>query len=303
MDAPARRPVDARSSWCCAAWSPRSTAAPGWTWSRPTRRPDGLDGRDATWLFLGADDERRLPRAGSSPTRPDRTADPAAHRGRDRPAPTRPRGRRGAPALVEPAPGRQHVAARDAGLGGTAVALAAWHAVAPALPALRDADRRRARAAGCGTARPTDVDHYPRTDPAVIMAVVDADDRLLLGHAAQWPERPVLDARRLRGAGGGPRAGGAPGGRRGGRRRVGEVAYRGQPAVAVPGVAHARRSSRARRRPTSPSTASRSTEARWFTPRRAARRGVRPARSCCPSRASIARALIEEWAGAPLPGD
>jgi NAD+ diphosphatase len=30
-------------------------------------------------------------------------------------------------------------------------------------------------------------EHYPRTDPAVIMAVVDDDDRLLLGRGAQWP--------------------------------------------------------------------------------------------------------------------
>ena len=31
-------------------------------------------------------------------------------------------------------------------------------------------------------------EHYPRTDPAVIMAVVDADDRLLLGRQSAWPE-------------------------------------------------------------------------------------------------------------------
>nr|WP_284290137.1 NAD(+) diphosphatase [Angustibacter aerolatus] len=30
-------------------------------------------------------------------------------------------------------------------------------------------------------------DHYPRTDPAVIMTVVDDDDRLLLGSSARWP--------------------------------------------------------------------------------------------------------------------
>jgi NAD+ diphosphatase len=30
-------------------------------------------------------------------------------------------------------------------------------------------------------------EHYPRTDPAVIMAVVDDDDRLLLGHGTIWP--------------------------------------------------------------------------------------------------------------------
>lgn len=32
-------------------------------------------------------------------------------------------------------------------------------------------------------------EHYPRTDPAVIMAVVDDADRLLLGHQARWPDR------------------------------------------------------------------------------------------------------------------
>ena len=31
-------------------------------------------------------------------------------------------------------------------------------------------------------------EHYPRTDPAVIMLVVDDDDRLLLGRQASWPE-------------------------------------------------------------------------------------------------------------------
>src|SRR5690606_24374847 len=36
---------------------------------------------------------------------------------------------------------------------------------------------------GCGA------DHYPRTDPAVIMAVEDPEGRLLLGRQATWPER------------------------------------------------------------------------------------------------------------------
>lgn len=31
-------------------------------------------------------------------------------------------------------------------------------------------------------------EHYPRTDPAVIVAVTDADDRLLLGRNVGWPE-------------------------------------------------------------------------------------------------------------------
>jgi NAD+ diphosphatase len=32
-------------------------------------------------------------------------------------------------------------------------------------------------------------EHYPRTDPAVIMSVVDAKDRLLLARSPGWPER------------------------------------------------------------------------------------------------------------------
>ena len=31
-------------------------------------------------------------------------------------------------------------------------------------------------------------DHYPRTDPAIIVAVIDDSDRLLLGSAAAWPK-------------------------------------------------------------------------------------------------------------------
>jgi NAD+ diphosphatase len=32
------------------------------------------------------------------------------------------------------------------------------------------------------------VEHYPRTDPAVIMLVVDDDGRALLGHQPSWPQ-------------------------------------------------------------------------------------------------------------------
>lgn len=75
---------------------------------------------------------------------------------------------------------------RDAGLATTAVALSAWH-------------ERNVRCTRCGG--PTDVrhagwerycphddlPHYPRTDPAIIVAVTDDADRLLLGHASHWP--------------------------------------------------------------------------------------------------------------------
>lgn len=75
---------------------------------------------------------------------------------------------------------------RDAGLATTAVALAAWHARHPRCPRCGEPTQ----VVDSGWVRRCDVDHsqhYPRTDPAVIMAVTDAEDRILLGHAAHWP--------------------------------------------------------------------------------------------------------------------
>lgn len=80
-----------------------------------------------------------------------------------------------------------HLGDRDAGIFTTAQALANWHAThpfcprcgAPTTPELSGWTRRCQREGS---------EHYPRTDPAVIMAVVDDDDRLLLGRGAQWPE-------------------------------------------------------------------------------------------------------------------
>ncbi|TDE97506.1 NAD(+) diphosphatase [Occultella glacieicola] len=76
---------------------------------------------------------------------------------------------------------------RDAGLAVGALALANWH-------------RTHTHCPRCGT--PTEVIdggwvrrcpadeslHYPRTDAAVIMAISDEAGRILLGHAPQWPE-------------------------------------------------------------------------------------------------------------------
>jgi NAD+ diphosphatase len=77
---------------------------------------------------------------------------------------------------------------REAGLAVHAIALANWHAAhrhcarcgAPTVVAAAG-HVRRCTAEGS--------EHHPRTDPAVIMAVVDAEDRLLLGHQARWPAR------------------------------------------------------------------------------------------------------------------
>lgn len=74
---------------------------------------------------------------------------------------------------------------RDAGLLTHAVALEYWHR--SHLYCSRCGHRTQLAASGhvrrcaqCGT------EHYPRTDPAVIMAVTDREDRLLLGRQSAW---------------------------------------------------------------------------------------------------------------------
>ena len=75
---------------------------------------------------------------------------------------------------------------RDAGLMTHAVALANWHdshthcpqCGTPTVPA----------PAGHLTTCPADgSEHFPRLDPAVIMLVIDPDDRLMLARGAVWP--------------------------------------------------------------------------------------------------------------------
>ncbi len=76
----------------------------------------------------------------------------------------------------------------EAGLLTEAVALMRWHAVHPRCP--RCGTATEVVAAGWVRRCPADSsEHFPRTDPAVIMSVVDADDRLLLGHNDLWPAK------------------------------------------------------------------------------------------------------------------
>lgn len=73
----------------------------------------------------------------------------------------------------------------EAGLVVHAVSLANWHATHTHCP--RCGDRTVPEAGGHVRRCVRDgSEHYPRTDPAVIMAVVDAEDRLLLGRQASW---------------------------------------------------------------------------------------------------------------------
>lgn len=190
--------------------------------------------------------------------------------------------------------------ARDAGLSTTAIALAAWHETHPRCP--RCGGLTDVVQAGWVRHCPADgSDHYPRSDPAVIMAVVDDADRLLLGHAAHWPEHRFSTLAGYVEPGEGIE--------QAVRREVaeevavtvGEVAYRGSQPWPFP--ASLMLAFRARAVSTEITVDGiEVTEARWFT--RAELVGqVSAGDVLLPMRASIARVLIEEWLGGELPGD
>ena len=198
--------------------------------------------------------------------------------------------------LRDLAPG---LSSRDAGLATEAVALAAWHASHPRCP--RCGEPTEAVQGGWVRRCTNDAsEHYPRTDPAVIMAVLDDADRLLLGRAAQWapgkfstlagyvePGEPLEAAVRrevLEEVG----------------VQIGAVEYRGSqpwpfPASLMLGfVAHA----------TSTDIhvdGEEVVDARWFD-RPGLLAAIDDGSVVLPGRASIARALIEDWYGADLPG-
>jgi len=94
---------------------------------------------------------------------------------------------------IHPAPLREVGALlsdRDAGLLTHAVALANWHDTHLRCPL--DGTPTIPDAAGHSTRCPTDgTEHFPRTDPAVIMLVTDPEDRCLLARNAAWPGRRV----------------------------------------------------------------------------------------------------------------
>jgi NAD+ diphosphatase len=187
--------------------------------------------------------------------------------------------------------------ARDAGLAVHAISIANWHATHPRCPRCG----APTRTASAGHSRVCDVDgseHDPRTDPAVIMAVVDGDDRLLLGRQSAWPEgrfstlagfvepgesleqavrREVAEEVGL---------------------EIGDVAYLGSqpwpfPASLMLGfVAHAHTTEVHRHD-------GEIAEARWFT-RDSLIDAVRRGEVLLSPPVSIARRLIEHWYGAPI---
>jgi len=190
--------------------------------------------------------------------------------------------------------------ARDAGLLTEATALLNWHATHPRCP--RCGEPTVVIQSGWARRCPADgSDHYPRTDPAVIMTVVDDDDRLLLGSQASWPagrfstlagfvepgepleaavRREVVEEVGV---------------------RVGEVTYLGSqpwpfPASVMVGFRAQALSTDVR------VDGVEITKARWFT-REELAAAVAAGEVVLPSRVSIARALVEEWYGGPIEDD
>lgn len=78
--------------------------------------------------------------------------------------------------------------ARDAELAASAVAITTWHAHHPRCAVCGDLTEPR-KGGWVRWCERDQKEHYPRTDPAVIVAITDPDDRLLLAHASYWSPR------------------------------------------------------------------------------------------------------------------
>lgn len=187
---------------------------------------------------------------------------------------------------------------RDAGLLTTATALSEWHHRHQHCP--RCGARTRIEQGGWVRRCPEDgSEHHPRTDPAVIMAVSDADDRLLLGSGVAWPDHRIsvlagfveagesLEAAVIREV----------------QEEVGltvtDLVYRGNqpwpfPASLMLGFRAVATTTEIVVDPAELS------HAQWYDRDRLARE-VADGTVSLPSRVSIARRLIEEWFGGPLP--
>lgn len=190
----------------------------------------------------------------------------------------------------------ERATALEQGLAVEAVALAAWLAVSGWCPrcgaeaAIEQGGwLRRCTAEG--------LELYPRSDPAVIMSIVDADDRLLLGRAPAWAAgRYSVLAGFVE-----PGESAEHAVRREAQEEsgieIGDVEYLSSQSWPFPG------SLMIGYRATAVSTEIRVNEeladARWFT-REELARAVAASELGLPGRASIARSLIEEWFGGPI---
>jgi NAD+ diphosphatase len=188
---------------------------------------------------------------------------------------------------------------RDAGLVVHAIALANWHAkhgfcanCGYATEVIQAGHVRRCP--NCGT------EHYPRTDPAIIVIVTDDKDRALLGHNPRWPEKrfstlagfvePGESAEMAVVREVGEEAG----------LRVREVTYLGSQPWPFPSSLMLGYRAVADDPSTTKADGVEISELRWFT-REELANAIGQADVLLPPRVSIARRLIESWYGSPLP--
>lgn len=187
----------------------------------------------------------------------------------------------------------------DAGLLTTATALAEWH-------------HRHGHCPRCGSATtveqggwvrrcPVDgSEHYPRTDPAVIMAVTDPSDRILLGTGVHWQADRVSVLAGFVEAGESLEGAVAREVREEAGLVVRSLTYRGNqpwpfPASLMVGYRATVEETELTIDPAELRSAA------WYS-REELAAAVSTGRLTLPSPVSIARRLIEEWFGGPVPG-
>lgn len=188
----------------------------------------------------------------------------------------------------------------DAGLLTQAVALANWHATHPHCPRCGAVTR----VASAGHTRVCTADgseHFPRTDPAVIMLVHDRE-RILLAGGARWPERRVSILAGFVEAGESLEQAVSREVREEAGVRVRECRYLGSQPWPLPRSLMLGFFARADDGQEIRIDGDEIRFARWYT-RDELRAAVEAEEIFLPGRVSIARQLIETWYGGRLPGD
>ena len=186
----------------------------------------------------------------------------------------------------------------DAGLLTTATALAEWHRRHGYCP--RCGSRTTVEQGGWVRRCPVDgSEHYPRTDPAVIMAVTDPDHRLLLGTGVHWPDDRVSVLAGFVEAGESLEAAVAREVREEVGLRVTAVSYRGNQPWPFPESLMVGYRARVEETDLTIDPVELRSAA-WYT-RAELGEAVASGRLTLPSPVSIARRLIEEWFGGPVP--
>lgn len=185
----------------------------------------------------------------------------------------------------------------DVGLLVSAVAMANWHAGQGFCPRCgsptESAEGGWVRiCVSCGKHQ------FPRTDPAVIMSVTDADDRLLLARGPQWPPGRMSVLAGFVEPGESLEAAVAREVREEVGLEVDEITYRGNQPWPFPASLMLGFSSRARTDGIHRDDAE-IAEAQWFSRSELAEQ-VQAGTLALPGRLSIARSLIEHWYGSRI---